>query len=200
MGGAEKILILGIPMVVGLMTGMALTPKLVRRFGAIQTYIIATVAGTIPFTIEFFIGFQNIWMLMLFSFLFTLMISPMGVVSTLLISDCVDYMEYKTGQRSEGISFSVQTFMSKATAALQSLVVGLLLAAFAYAKPIEVDGVLVEQVQSAYTQQGIWAMYTIIPSLGSIFSIIPLLFYPLKKEEMGRINKELESRRSVIPS
>lgn len=41
-------------------------------------------------------------------------------------------MELKTGQRAEGMSFAVQTFMGKAIAAFQSLAAGLMLAWFGY--------------------------------------------------------------------
>ena len=40
------------------------------------------------------------------------------VVPTKMIGDTVDYMEWKTGERNEGMAFSLLTFISKLTGSL----------------------------------------------------------------------------------
>jgi GPH family glycoside/pentoside/hexuronide:cation symporter len=121
---------------------------------------------------------------------------PQSIVPSILIADSVDAMELKTGQRAEGMSFAVQTFMGKAIAAFQSLATGLMLAWFGYVQPKNIGGVLTEQVQSTAAKQGIWAMYTIIPSLGCIFCIIPLLFYRLRGDNLKEMREQLAVKRA----
>lgn len=196
LGGGEKMLLLGVPLVLGQLVGILLVPLYTKKFGYVKTYITHIVLSMIPFTIEFFIGFENIAALMIFSFLFTMTTSPVTVIGGLLVADCVDYMEWKKGHRTEGVSYSLTTFIGKVVAALQAFVIGILLAAFHYVEPQMINNVLVEQVQSPATQRGIWAMYTIIPSLGVILSIIPMLFYPLKDSKMTKIREELKARRA----
>ena len=53
-----------------------------------------------------------------------------------------------------------------------------------------------EQTQSAAAKQGIWAMYTIIPSLGCIFCIIPLLFYRLRGDDLKEMRRQLAVKRA----
>ncbi|NMP37856.1 MAG: hypothetical protein GX051_06995 [Clostridiales bacterium] len=195
MGGAENVFRLGIPMVIATLTTMLLTPKFVEKFGAWKTYLWSMVFYMIPFTVMYFIGFNSYPLIFIFSFLYVVTTGPQNIVPPLLIADSVDYMELKTGQRSEDMSFAVQTFMNKAIAAFQSLATGLLLSRFGYVEPQNIGGVLVEQAQSASTQQGIWALYTIIPSLGCALCIVPLLFYTLRGKKLDDMRAELDKKR-----
>lgn len=45
-----------------------------------------------------------------------------NVIPTEMIGDTVDYMEWKTGKRNEGVSFSVLTFVGKLTGSLSTSV------------------------------------------------------------------------------
>jgi GPH family glycoside/pentoside/hexuronide:cation symporter/probable glucitol transport protein GutA len=196
MGGAQWVFFLGIPMAAATLVTMAFTPKIVSKFGPWQTYVGSLVVYMIPFTILYFIGYQNLPMIVIFSFLYIVTTGPQSIVPSILIADSVDAMELKTGQRAEGMSFAVQTFMGKAIAAFQSLATGLMLAWFGYVQPKNIGGVLTEQVQSAAAKQGIWAMYTIIPSLGCIFCIIPLLFYRLRGDNLKEMREQLAVKRA----
>lgn len=195
MGGAEKIVMLGAPLMMGQLVGIMLVPAYIKKFGYFKTYVGHIILSMLPFSIEFFIGFENVPSVIFFSFLFTLTTSPLTVIGGLFVADCVDYMEWKTGQRTEGISYALSSFNGKVVAALQAFVIGILLAVFNYAEPQMINGLLVEQVQSPATRQGIWAIYTLIPSVGVIFSIIPMAFYPLKDSRMKTIQAELKERR-----
>lgn len=197
LGGAEKIILLGAPMVLGTFLGTLCVPAVCRKLGKRKTYILYTLLCAIPFTAEYFIGFNNIFALIVSSFLFTFTMAPMAPIVPLFIADCVDYSEWKTGRRTEGISYSIQTFISKVNSACISFVLGMLLSAFRYVEPQLINGVLVEQVQSASTQQGIWATYTILPALFGLLSVVPILFYPLKENKMTQIRDELTARRNI---
>ncbi len=195
LGGGQWVFILGVPSTIATIVSYLFTPALVKKFGAIKAYIIANIYTLIPMAILYFIGYNSIPVILLFVFLIGLANGVISVVPTILIADCVDYMELKTGQRAEGVSFSVQTFMTKASSALQGWVSGLLLAAISYVAPIVVNGVTVEQTQTASTMSGMWAMYTIIPAVGSILCIIPLLFYSLKGKKLTDMQEQLAEKR-----
>lgn len=185
LGGGEWVAILGIPGAISSTLSYTFTPALVRRFGAIKTYIIANVYTLIPMAIMYFVGFKSIPVILIFLFLTGLSGGTIGVIPTILIADCVDYMEWQTGQRAEGVSFSVQTFMAKASAALQGWALGYLLA---WAQTGGADAV-------SYDPDKLWSVYTIIPALGSVLCIIPLIFYDLKGEKLERVRRELPLRR-----
>ena len=157
-----------------------------KKFSGIKSYIIAMVYSLFPMGILYFLGYNNIPLILIFSFLNGLSGGVTGVVPSVLIADCVDYTEWKTGQRAEGVSFSVQTFMAKASAALQSFLGGYILKWIGYQANVP---------QTAQTKSGLWLMYTILPVVLSFASIIPLLFYDLKGEKLDTIRSELAERR-----
>ena len=57
--------------------------------------------------------------------------------------------------------------------------------------PALTDRIRPDAVQSAFTKNGIWTMYTIVPYTVSLLAIIPLLFYKLNSQKMKQINDEL---------
>lgn len=195
MGGGQWVIILGIPAAVGGLLAFLFVPPLVKRFGAMKSYIYANIIGVFPMLLLFFIHPGNIAMVLAMLFLSGVTGGVIGILPTILIADCVDYMEWKTGQRSEGVSFSVQTFMAKASAALQGWATGLLLSLFQFSQPAQMGGQIVQQAQSVATQNGLWAMFSIIPAIGSVLCIIPLFFYDLKGETLAKVQRELAERR-----
>ena len=181
---------------------MAITPFMMKKFGAIKTYLIANIYSLIPMGILYFIGLEfvdkgsvnsvEMAIILIFLFLNSLSGGMIGIIPPILIGDSIEWMEYKTYQRNEGVAFSIKTFMTKVTSALQSLLTTAALLAVHYVKPPEgVDFVK----QSAETIRGLWAWYTIIPVLLSLLSLIPLVFYDLKGEKLDMVHSELQKRR-----
>lgn len=191
LGSQKWIFILGIPYTVGNMISYAITPFLMKKFGGIKSYIIALVYAFLPMGILYFIGYSSIPIILVFSFLNGLSAGVTSVVPSVLIADCVDYTEWKTGQRAEGVSFSIQTFMTKASAALQSYLGGIILKIIGYQANVP---------QTPATEKGLWLMYTILPVALSVFSVIPLFFYDLKGEKLEKVRSELKERRQKSES
>lgn len=204
LGGGEWVLVLGIPGTIAGIFSFLLVPPMVKKFGAIKTFLIANVVWILPTGLMFLVRPDTLLKPMNIVILFVLLFvasfagGVIGILPTLLIADCVDYMEWKTNQRNEGVSFATQTFMAKVQSAMQSFAVGLLLVAVQFVQPVqEAGGDIIQQVQSASTLNGIWAMYTIIPAIGYVFCIIPLLFYDLKGKKLAQIQADLAQRRNL---
>ena len=49
-------------------------------------------------------------------------LGSMGVMQNVMLADAVDYGEWRTGERNEGVIFSMLTFLSKVAAGLSSLI------------------------------------------------------------------------------
>lgn len=205
LGSQDLVFVLGIPAAVGGMISMIFAPFFMKKFGAIKTYLIANIYSLIPMGILYFIGLTfvgkgevggaGLGIILVFIFLNSLSGGIIGIIPPILIADSIDWMEYKTGQRNEGVSFSIRTFMAKATSALQTKVSTIALVAVHYIQPPKgVDYV----AQSAATVKGLWAWYTIIPVALSLISIIPLLFYDLKGKKLDTVHEELASRRAAL--
>jgi melibiose permease len=58
-------------------------------------------------------------------------------LSTVMLADVVDYGEYKTGQRSESIIFSIQTMLVKFAGALSGFFIGIGLSMIGYVPNVE---------------------------------------------------------------
>ncbi len=199
-GSESWAFILGVPAAVGGILSMALAPFFMKKFGAIKTYLIANIYSLIPMGLLYFIGLPFIAnglgtvqqaVILVFLFLNSLSTGIIGIIPPILIADSIDWMEYKTYQRNEGVAFSIKTFMAKATSALQTKATTIALGMIHYIQPPAGTDFV---VQSAETIKGLWAWYTIIPVALSLLSIIPLLFYDLKGEKLDEVHDELERR------
>ena len=89
------------------------------------------------------------------------------VVHTTMIANTVEWMETKTGKRSDGVIFSTLTFMGKLTAGVSKFIAGLLLVYI---------GFVPNEVQSPEALDGLFQSMTIIPGIGCLIMVLPLFF------------------------
>lgn len=109
------------------------------------------------------------------------------VVPTDMIGETVDYAEWTTGQRTEGISFSVMTFVGKFNSAISRSLGLFLVDAIGYRTSNDAT----KLPQSEHTQRWIFAMHTIVPVFLSVFGYIPILMYDLVGKKRERMYAEL---------
>lgn len=118
------------------------------------------------------------------------------VIPTKMIAETVDYMEYKTGKRNEGMSFSILTFVGKLTASLSASMAALIMPLVGVAEVGE-EMVLVEN-SGINTLFWLWGLVTCIPTLLGLFSLIPYLFYDLEGDKLKMIQEENRKRQEAI--
>lgn len=204
LGSQDLVFALSIAVGVGSTVSMVFIPFLMRKFGAIKTYLYTTIFSFIPMPILYFVGISfvgngSVSTFQLIIILIFLAIGSMPnpiftVITSILIADSIDWMEYKTGQRNEGVSFSIRTFMLKACSALQSKASAVALVLVHYVQPPKgVDYV----AQSVSTIKGLWLWYTILPVALGLLSVVPLFFYDLKDEKLDKVHAELRRRREA---
>ncbi|MDE6722645.1 MAG: MFS transporter, partial [Eubacterium sp.] len=182
-----------------------LIPKLKKKFDNRQIVIINTVTGFVVGTIVFLCGlkfyntsvFAISILLMIQNFIFSFFQTINMVIPTEMIGDTVDYMEWKTGERNEGVSFSVLTFLGKLTGSV-STSIGTALLPLIGLTFVSVAGGEMEAVKGPHTDLWIWALYIFIPKILSLLSIIPYLFYDLRGEKLSKIRADLKERREEL--
>ncbi len=118
------------------------------------------------------------------------------VIPTKMIAETVDYMEYKTGKRNEGMSFSILTFVGKLTASLSASMAALIMPLVGVAQVGE-DLQLVEN-SGVNTLFWLWGLVTCIPTLLGLLSLIPYFFYDLEGEKLKTIQEENRRRQEAI--
>ena len=114
-----------------------------------------------------------------------------AVVPMEMVGETSDWSEYMTGKRTEGISFSVMTFVGKFSNALSRSSGTFLLKIIGY-RTSDKSAVV---AQTAETKSKIWMMYTLIPSLLGIIGVIPMFFYDLTGKKREKMYAELTERR-----
>ena len=146
---------------------------LIKKFDKYQLYMFAIIASIIITTIAYFIGYGNLTALMV---MLVLRGIPFGLITLLMFMftpDCVEYGIYKLGIDARGISFSIQTFSVKLTAALAATIAALALSSIGF---VEGEGAS----QPENFANNLWLMMWIIPSVGLAISLIPLSRYKLR--------------------
>lgn len=189
---------------VGMVPAMAVFPLLRKKFSLKQIYIGSAVFGLIVHALCYVVFAHdvtnvNIYILWVFLFLMGLPLGIYNVITYALIADSVDYLEWKTGERHEGVCFSFQTFLSKVNAAIATFVFGQVLDStdfMAVNKSLtDIEGRQIFYQQSVETQKMLLALVTIVPAVGFLLTIIPMFFNDYTGKTKEKAQAELEEAR-----
>ena len=191
--------------------GMMSIAGVKKRYDNRQIVIINNVFSAVLGTVAFFCGMRNydIWYIVIPIIGVKNLLSGVfgaynSVVSTEMIGDTVEYMEWKTGVRNEGMAFSVLTFVGKLKGRLSTSLGTAMLPMIGYFVTEQVlpDGTVetVSHCTQAFgqpTQFWLWAFFTVFPAVTGLLSIIPYHFYELNGERLREIREDLKQRREA---
>ncbi len=117
------------------------------------------------------------------------------VLTTVFLSNTVDYGELKTGRREESVIFSMQTFVVKLASGLAVFLTGLGLDMIGLVGNSDTTGEIVQQ--SASTITGLRLLMTILPIIGLICALFVFnKKFILTDEKADEIARELKERRA----
>ena len=114
----------------------------------------------------------------------------LSVLTTLFLSNSVDYGQLKTGRREESVIFSMQTFVVKAASGVAVFLTGIGLDLIGLVGNTEETGPVA--AQSAQTLLGLRLMMTVLPMLVLVAALV--LFrrkFVLTDEKAGEISRQL---------
>lgn len=180
---------------------MVLTPILLKKFDKRSLYFTSMVALTVMSFIIFTVGPEN---KTLFLTLAVLRGIPGGIVAMLnfmFTPDCAEYGKFTSGIDAKGITFAIQTFSGKLAGAIAS---SLALAMLSWFKWNTIDASSFEEIARLGITQpdtainGLWIVYSLIPAIGALLSLIPYFLYRLRDADVqimarcnaGEITKE----------
>ena len=164
----------------------AFMPRLVRSFGKKRVYIYSSLLTVAGGTLIFLTPASQVWM----GFA-GLVVSLVGVLAVNIVvwaleADTVEYGEWKTGVRTEGITYALFSFTRKTGQA-----VGGALAAYALA----LGGYKSGAVQTADAVLGIQMAAGAMPAIMTILAVLVMSKYKLTDAMHARILEEIQSRR-----
>ncbi len=174
-------------MSIGALIGGFFVPAGAAKFGK-RNYILAlNVLMVIGFVVMYAFPANNAAFLLAISFVIGIANSSQGVVYG-MISDSIEYGDYKNGVREEGLCSSFLTLSVKLATAICGVAGAMLLSASGYVPNAE---------QTEAARQGINMVVNIVPAICVAVGMIPLFFYKLSNEKMEEINEALEQRRAA---
>lgn len=179
-------LFMGVNLVISVV-GCLVSPLFSNRFGkksvAIAGFLIASVAGVL----FYFAGYESVIPIFLFNgvALFTTSVANIALMSMLL--DTVEFGEWKTGRRSEGLIFAANTFRAKVSGAIGGAIGAYALAFINYVPNVD---------QTEQTIHGMHLFFTLVPAALSLLALAPFFFYELTEARYREIMDELLKRRA----
>ncbi|MDR1641419.1 MAG: glycoside-pentoside-hexuronide (GPH):cation symporter [Clostridiales bacterium] len=177
LGGPQMIPAVMITMTLPMIVDSFLIPIINSKVGKFQILIVGLSIQLLFSAIGFFAGYTSVPVFLIINTLRNFGFGAFFAMSGMFAADCVEYGNYKTGKRAEGITFSIQTFASKLTSAFSAGIIGTLMATIGY------NGALPQQ--GPQTMDGLWKMYMLIPILGLAIAIPVLLaFYKLRDKDV----------------
>lgn len=112
-----------------------------------------------------------------------------------LLTEATDYAEWKTGVRTEGIAFSLKNSVVKVYGTLAQGFAAVLLNVIGYIPSASSE----ITTQADGVQKKIWIIFSLIPAVIGMLSVIPLAFYNIVDKERNNMFEELkESRKNII--
>ena len=186
--------IMTILVVPGGLIASVLVPWLTSKFGKRNTYIISHLIGAITMFVMFFVGYKSTAALIVCAIGIVILGIPQGINNVMtyaMIGDTVDYLEWKTGERAEGICFAMQTLINK---------IGMAVAAFVGVIAYAMAGISPQNPAGSITPEGLdklWLMIVLTGALSMLLTIVPMLFYRLSEKKQAEMVKEIESRKQA---
>ncbi|MFA0814412.1 MAG: glycoside-pentoside-hexuronide (GPH):cation symporter [Anaerofustis sp.] len=175
--------------IIPLLAVVPFLPKLIQAFGKRKLTIICSSAFIIVSVAQYFIGYDSFVLFLAISIVRVIFMQIPMLIYGMFTADCMEYGAYTTKQRTEGLAFSIQTFVTKLGGALASAVSLWLLQYFGYIQQ--------STSQSAQALGGIWALMTIIPPIGYVVMlVIMVFFYDLKEADVQRMIDEMKQSRT----
>ena len=110
-----------------------------------------------------------------------------------MVPDSVEYAEWKTGHRADGLIYSTLSFVQKLDTGIGGALIGVVLSAVAYRAPIQ--GVI--QAQSQETIFGFLFLTTVAPAVGGVISLLFMSQYRLDGQLHDQLNEMLNKQRLV---
>lgn len=200
---------------VGQFVAMGVTPLIIKKMEKKTLYNIYSIGGAIPFTLIFV--FYKVsggdltttaWSIVIGICMFfaSAAFGGINVLQSVMIADCVDYEEYHNGVRTDGVFFSGQSFITKLSAGLSTIISAVVYSAVGYsAANVDKLNKAIENGANFITYDGgsgagkyAEAMFFLISipiAIGMFLSALPTLKYAMTDKEHEHILAELVAKR-----
>ena len=193
-------LALMLPMGIGTAVGTLLVNFVLKKFSTKKTFIIFCCYGASAMAILYLvskgIGFNSTLIVpfLILNFFCGIQHGNTNVTPNIMIADCIDEMEYKTGKRQEGLAYAGYGLFSKIASAFTKFLGPWLVYTWSQYK-FSTDPNVAYASQNDAVLSRFLMIYTIIPAIFVILQFVPILFYDMVGEKKERITAALIEKR-----
>ena len=166
-----------------------LVPSMLKKIDKMTLYKLCAVLMVVLSLVMWFIGYDNLILHIVLYVVRSIPLAIIGVLMFIFTPDCAEYGKYKTGIEAKGITFAIQTFMSKLTGAVSSAL-SLFLLGLKSTGWIDVEAESFEElqrlgiVQSEHALSVLWFSYVMVPAIGCLIAFIIWNFYKLNDKDV----------------
>ncbi len=171
-----------------LLVGMLIGPLLVKKFGKKKVLIVAAGAHAVMIALQL-LCYKNAVLLLVVAF-FQNLFNGFHYISSIMVSDIMDDIQYKTGKRLEGFWQNYSAFITTILGFVTLVLAPLFLTFGGIGLSEPLDTAL--RIDSK--RDGAYFYYTILGLIGGVLAVIPLFFYDLSEEKHAKIIKVLRLR------
>ena len=188
LGGIEVMSVLSLISTVMTVVGSVLFIFLSKKMGKRNIMILLACGYIAACLVQYFAGWGNLGLIFACGAVCSLCVGAFMVSVMAMMADTIEYGEWKTGQRNEGMITSTRCFVTKLVMAISGVVVAFVIGAFGYVPGAE---------QTLEVQTAFHTMMTLVCAGAMAVSIIPLLFYNLTEKRHEEIKAELAARKAA---
>ena len=174
----------------GGLVASVLVPWMSKKFTKKWAYVAVHLFGGVVMAIMYFVGYDAPWKLVIAAIGLVLLGIPQGVnniITYAMIGDTVDYLEWKTGERGEGICFAMQTLINK---------IGMAVGAFIGVISFSAAGIDAETgFISAEGAQKLWNMLVLSGVISMFACAVPVMFYKITEKRQAEMVAEIAARK-----
>lgn len=169
---------------VGNLLGSAFAKPVTNRIDKVTVFYWTNLALAGISLIMFMLPMNSVGTMFVFIFVIGILHQMITPIQWVMMSDTVEYGEWKYGKRLTGISFAGTLFVLKLGLALGGALIGWVLAGVNYQAGAA--------TQNAATLQGIIALFTIVPSIAYFLSAFISRRYTLRMNFLDKILSDLK--------
>lgn len=167
-----------------------LVPWMSKKFTKKWSYIVVHLFGGVVMTVMYFVGYDAPWKMIICAIGLVLLGIPQGVnniITYAMIGDTVDYLEWKTGERGEGICFAMQTLINK---------IGMAVGAFIGVLSMSIAGINARTYEVA-NPDALWNVLIISGVVSMFACAVPMFFYTITEKKQAQMVAEIEARKAA---
>ncbi len=172
-----------------------LVPWFTKRFSKKWTFIGSHLLGGVAMLIMYLVGWQTTGGMVVAVIAMIILGIPQGfsnIMTYALIGDTVDYLEWKTGERAEGICFAMQTLINKI-----GMAVGAFIGVIAYG----MSGISPANPAGSMTDEGLkklWDMLVLSGVVSMFACVVPMFFYTFTEKKQKEAIAEVMARKVKV--